>query len=378
VVFAHTARRGRAEAVITRRRGSATFADVKNRAMTDAADASRYARQTAFPGVGKAGQERLLKARVAVVGAGALGAASCEQLVRSGVGFTRVIDRDVLEESNLGRQALYTADDAARRLPKAVALAAHLRRFNPGVVVDPICGDLSAENARELFDDVDLIVDGTDNFETRYLVNDYAVMRGIPWLYGACVAARGLSAVVLPGETPCLRCLYPDPPPAGSSETCETAGILAPAAHVVASLQVAEALKILVGATAAVRRAWVSIELWPFRIAEFGGDAPAPADDCPCCGRREFPFLDGASQPRTVRYCGRDAVQVIPARRADVDLAALAARLSAAGAVERNEFLVVLTAPPHVVTVFADGRALIKGVKDAAHARALYDRYVGS
>jgi adenylyltransferase/sulfurtransferase len=342
------------------------------------ASQARYARQTAFPGVGKAGQARLLSSRVAVVGAGALGAALAEQLVRSGVGFTRVIDRDVLEESNLGRQALYTAADVARKLPKAVALAEHLRAFNPDVAVDPRVSDLSAENADELLDDVDLVLDGADNFETRYLVNDHAVRAGRPWIYGACVASRGLSAVVLPGETPCLRCLYPEPPPPGTAETCETSGILAPAAHLVASLQVVEALKLLVGARDAVRRTWLSCELWPYRMVEFGGAAPRPDPQCPCCGRREFPFLEGGAQPRTIKYCGRDAVQVIPARRSALDLSALAARLSALGRVERNEFLLVLDVPPHVVTVFADGRALLKGVRDAAEARSLYDRYVGS
>ncbi len=344
----------------------------------DRAKSPRYARHIAFPGVGSAGQARLIAGRVAIVGAGALGAALAEQLVRSGVGFTRVIDRDVLEESNLGRQSLYTAADAAARLPKAVALAAHLRAFNPEVVIDPKVEDLSAENASELFDDVDVVVDGTDNFETRYLVNDYAVSNKKPWVYGACVASRGLTAVVLPGETPCLRCLYPEPPPPGSGETCETAGILAPAANLVASLQAVEVVKLLVGARDKVRRTWLSIDLWPFRLYEFGGSDPHPDPACPCCGAREFPFLDGATQPRTIKYCGRDAVQVIPARRAGLDLDALARRLSALGQVERNEFLLVLTAPPHVVTVFADGRALIKGVSDPAKARALYDRYVGS
>lgn len=346
--------------------------------MTDAADRPRYARSVAFPGVGREGQRRLAAGRVAIVGAGALGASLGEQLVRSGVGFTRVIDRDVLEESNLGRQALYTAEDAARRLPKAVALAAHLRRFNPEVVVEPRVEDLSAENVEDLLGDVDVVVDGTDNFETRYLVNDLAVRRGTPWVYGACVAARGLSAVVLPGETPCLRCLYPDPPPPGSAETCETAGILAPTATLVASLEAVEVLKLLVGAKDRVRRSWLSVELWPFRCVELGADDSRPDPDCPCCGRREFPFLEGAAGPRTIKYCGRDAVQVIPGRRAALDLAALEARLRAAGRVERNEFLLVLDAPPHVVTVFADGRALVKGVKDPAEARSLYDRFVGS
>ena len=346
--------------------------------LVDRAKSPRYARHVAFPGVGAAGQAKLLSGRVAIVGAGALGAALAEQLVRSGVGFTRVIDRDVLEESNLGRQSLYTAADAARRLPKAVALAGHLRAFNPEVVIDPKVEDLSAENAPELFDDVDVVVDGTDNFETRYLVNDYAVNRKKPWVYGACVASRGLTAVVLPGETPCLRCLYPEPPAPGSGETCETAGILAPAANLVASLQAVEVVKLLVGARDKVRRTWASIDLWPFRLFEFGGNDPRPDPECPCCGKGEFPFLDGAAQPRTIKYCGRDAVQVIPARRSALDLAALERRLSAVGQVERNEFLLVLTAPPHVVTVFADGRALIKGVSDASAARVLYDRYVGS
>jgi molybdopterin/thiamine biosynthesis adenylyltransferase len=346
--------------------------------MTTGPDAPRYARHVAFPGVGKEGQARLLRSRATIVGAGALGASLAEQLVRSGVGFVRVVDRDVLEESNLGRQSLYTADDAARRLPKAVALAGHLRAFNPGVTIEPCVADLSAENADELLGDADVVVDGTDNLDTRYLVNDFCVRAKKPWVYGACVASRGMSAVILPGETPCLRCLYPEPPPPGSTETCETSGILAPAATLVASLQAVEVVKLLVGARDKVRRTWLSIELWPFRLFEFGGADPKPDPECPCCGAGEFPFVEGSTQPRTIKYCGRDAVQVIPARRATLDLAALAARLASVGRVERNEFLLVLEVPPHVLTVFADGRALVKGVKEPAEARSLYDRYVGS
>jgi molybdopterin-synthase adenylyltransferase len=346
--------------------------------VTDRADSPRYARIVAFPGVGRAGQEKLLRSRVAVVGAGALGAAACEQLARTGVGYLRVIDRDLVEESNLGRQATYTAEDAAKRLPKAVALAGHLRTFNPDVVVDPRVEDLSADGADDALADVDLVLDGTDNFETRYLVNDDAVKRGRPWLYAACVASRGMAATILPGETPCLRCLYPDPPPPGSSETCETSGILAPAAQIAASLQVVEAVKLLIGARDVLRRAQHGQS-----GSGFGSSPPNSwrrngHSSNVAHARREFPFLEGASQPRTIKYCGRDAVQVIPARRTTLDLAALATRLSAAGSVERNEFLVALDAPPYVVTVFADGRALIKGVKEAAEARAVYDRYVGS
>jgi molybdopterin-synthase adenylyltransferase len=336
----------------------------------------RYARQVAFPGIGEEGQRRLLSSSAAIVGAGALGAAIAEQLARSGVGQLTIVDRDVLEESNLGRQALYTSDDAARRLPKAIALAGHLRAINPEISINPVVAELGPANVETLLGRQDLVLDGTDNLETRYVVNDFAVRGGKPWIYGGCVGARGITAVIVPGHSACLRCVYPDLPPPGTLETCETAGILAPAASVVASLEAVEAIKLLAGHPDETRRTWLSVDLWPFRVVEIAASAPRPG--CPCCGRREFPFLVARAGTMAVTLCGRDAVHVTPGRAAKIDLDALATRLAAVGRVRRHEHVLLFTADSREVTVFEDGRALIKGTGDTAAARSLYDRYIGA
>ena len=316
---------------------------------------------------------------MAVVGAGALGTSSSELLARAGVGRLRILDRDIVEESNLGRQALFTAEDARLGRPKAVALAEHLRAFNPEIEIEPRVVHLDHRNVHRCLDDVDLVLDGCDNFETRYLLNDHSVARGRPWIYGACVGARGLTAVILPGVTPCLRCLFPDPPPAGSTETCDQAGIIGPAATLIASLQAAEALKILVGDLEAVRRTLLSVELWPFRLVEVGGPSPEPVAGCPACGQREFPFLEGRSRSEQTVFCGRDSVQILPAGdRGGVDLQELEKRLAPTLTCRRNAFALRVELEAHALTVFDDGRALVSGTSDPALARALYDRYVGS
>jgi adenylyltransferase/sulfurtransferase len=341
-------------------------------------DSPRYSRQVLFPPIGIGGQARLLGRRVAIVGCGALGTALAEMMCRAGVGHLRLIDRDVVEESNLGRQSLYTAADARDTLPKAAALRGHLLAFNPEVEIVAEVADLNASTAPRLLDGVELILDGSDNFDTRYLMNDYAVSHQIPWIYGACIASRGLSAVILPGETPCLRCLFPEPPPAGSAETCDTAGIIAPAATLIAALQAAEALKLLVGARSAVRRTLVSVELWPFRLVELGGKDPRPVPECVACQQRRFPYLEGLDRARTLTYCGRDAVQVVPGGgRSEVDLDALERRLAAHFRCRRNDFVLRVELEDRGLVIFADGRALITGTGDPAEARSLYDRYVG-
>lgn len=339
----------------------------------------RYGRQVLFGPVGAGGQRRLLASRVAVVGCGALGATLGELLARSGVGRILLVDRDVVEPVNLGRQALYTDEDAKRALPKAEALRRHLLDFNPGITVEAHVMDLGADQARDILGDADLVLDGTDNFDTRYLINDLAIARGIPWVYGACVGARGMTATVIPGVTPCLRCLFPEPPPPGSTETCDTAGIIAPAATLVASLQAAEGLKILVGDREAVHRGVVSVELWPFRIVELGADAE-PDPQCPACASRDLHWLEGGGRGRSEILCGRGSVQVLPAPgRGRVDLQALERRLAATCTSRLQEFVLQVDVPGgHRLTVFDDGRALVSGTSDPAAARALYDRYVGA
>ena len=346
--------------------------------MTDFSS-TRYSRQVLFPPIGASGQHKLSRATVVLVGCGALGATLAEQMARVGVGRLVLIDRDVVEVSNLGRQALYTQADADESLPKAAALAGHLAAFNPEIELVPHVSDLNATTIRELLQGADLVLDGTDNFDTRYLVNDWAVANGVPWIYGACVASRGLTAVILPGATPCLRCLFPEPPPAGTAETCDTSGIIAPAATVVASLQVAEALKILTGAKDEIRRTLLSIELWPFRVFELGGADPAPRPDCPCCANRSFDWLDAASRTRVLTYCGRDAVQVVPSTASrGFDLDAVERRLSSSFPTRRNDYVLKVDLQDHALTVFDDGRALVSGTGDPDIARSIYDRYVGS
>ncbi len=331
----------------------------------------RYSRQILFPGIGEAGQLRLLDARIAVAGCGALGSFQAGALARAGVGFLRIIDRDYVELSNLQRQWLFDECDAEQGLPKAVAAARKIASINRDVRAEPVVADLSASNAADLFDDVDLVLDGTDNFETRYLINDYAVERGRPWIYGAAVGSYGITMPVVPAKTACLRCVYPDPP-AGAQPTCETAGVLGSITALIASLQVAEALKILCGAEPS--RKITTADVWRGEIRQMS--QPGPSADCPACARREFPYLkESARAP--VSLCGHNAVQ-IHERRRPLDLRDLAARLKPLGKVRSNEFALRFETPPYLLTIFPDGRAIVKGTTDTGVARSLYARYIGA
>jgi adenylyltransferase/sulfurtransferase len=333
----------------------------------------RYSRQELFEGIGPQGQERLRRARVLLVGCGALGSCLAEMMTRAGVGQLTVVDRDYVEPSNLQRQSLFEEEDAARGLPKAAAAEARLRRINSEVAVRGLVADLGAENAEELVRGMDLVLDGTDNFETRFLVNDVCVRLGVPWIYGACVGSYGLALLVRPGLTPCLRCVLGARPDPGSGPTCDTAGVVAPIVHVVAGIQAAEALKLLAGRTESLLPGMATVDLWQgvFDVMDLSGTRPR----CPGCvlGRFEAPEPAGSAV-----LCGRDAVQIRAPRGARVDLAALAERLRAAGAVSRNEHLVRFRADDAELVVFADGRAIVKGVHDPAAARSLYAKYVGA
>lgn len=335
----------------------------------------RYSRQILFAGIGEAGQQHLLDARVAVAGCGALGSFQAGALARAGVGFVRVIDRDYVELSNLQRQWLFDEADAEQNLPKAVAAARRIGSINSDVRVEPVVADLTPSNVEDLLGDVDLVLDGTDNFETRYLINDFAVERSLPphnlpWIYGAAVASYGIVMAVTPGESACLRCVYPDPP-AGAQPTCETAGVLAPVTALIASLQVAEAIKLLCGVRPA--RKITTVDVWSGEIRQVA--QPGPVADCPACGRREFPYLNGERRA-PVSLCGQNAVQ-IHERARPLQLRDLAARLAPLGAVRTNEFALRFEAPPYLLTIFPDGRAIIKGTTDIGLARSLYARYIG-
>ncbi|MCX7624169.1 MAG: ThiF family adenylyltransferase [Thermomicrobium sp.] len=342
--------------------------------MTDDQPHERYHRQILLPSIGRSGQERLRRGRVCVLGVGALGSQVAQLLARAGVGFLRLVDRDVVDWTNLQRQVLYEEADVEAGLPKAVAAARALARINREVSVEPVVQDVDAASILPLLQDVAIVVDGSDNFELRYLLNDAALELGTPWVYGGAVGTLGTTATILPGETACLRCLFPDPPPPGIAPTCDTAGVLGPAAALVGALQAAEVLKLLVGDRENLNRSLVTIDLWSLELARI----PAVRrPDCPACGLGERRFLRARAPSRTVQLCGRDAVQVSVSPRQELDLAALATRLAALGSVLHNPYLIRFTVDGYELTVFRDGRAIVRGTTDPALARSLYARYVG-
>jgi molybdopterin/thiamine biosynthesis adenylyltransferase len=334
---------------------------------------NRYSRQVLFRGIGEEGQKRLAGGRVAVVGCGATGSAVASLLARSGVGTLRIIDRDYVELSNLQRQSLFDEADAAESLPKAIAGARKIAAFNSQIVIEPQVADLTPENIESLLAGMQLILDGTDNFETRYLVNDYCVKNSLPWIYAAAVGSYGVTLNILPGQTACLACVFPDPPH-GTFETCETAGILNSAVNLVASVEASEALKFLVGAQDKLRQTLLAFDVWRNERAEVA--AAKPRADCRACAERDFLHLAGEGRPH-ITLCGRNSVQ-IHERHRPIDFTEITQRLSPHGAVRHNDFVLKFWHEPYEMTLFPDGRAIIKGTTDTAVARSLYARYVGS
>ena len=333
----------------------------------------RYSRQVLFPGIGSEGQRKLAAARVGLVGCGATGSALASLLARSGVGIIRIIDRDYVEPSNLQRQSLFDESDAAQSLPKAIAAARKIAAFNSQIVIEPQVADLVPANAEMLLDGMHLLLDGTDNFETRYLLNDFAVRASRPWIYTAAIGSYAVTLNVLPGETACLACLFPDPPH-GAFETCETAGILNSAVNLAASIAATEAIKMLVGANERVRRTLLSFDVWTNEHSEVRAENPRPG--CRACGMRDFTQLAGEGRPH-ITLCGRNSVQ-IHERHRPVDFSEVSLRLKPHGAVRHNDFVLKFWPEPYEMTLFPDGRAIIKGTTDTAVARSLYARYVGS
>jgi molybdopterin-synthase adenylyltransferase len=333
----------------------------------------RYSRQLLFAGIGREGQQQLRQSRVAIVGCGAIGSALASLLARAGVGTLRIIDRDFVEPSNLQRQSLFDENDAAESLPKAIAAARNILKFNSQMVVEPYVNDLTPENVDQLFSRVHLILDGTDNFETRYLVNDYAVKNRLPWIYSAAVGSYGATMNILPGETACLACLFPESP-TGTLETCDTAGILNSVVSLIASVASTEAIKILVDARQQLRRTLSCFDIWRNQDAEIATVHSRP--DCQVCGRGEFVHLSGQGRAQ-ITLCGRNSVQ-IHAHHRSIDLGDISERLRAHGKVRHNEFILKFFREPFEMTLFPDGRAIIKGTTDTALARSLYARYVGN
>ncbi|TDG00646.1 ThiF family adenylyltransferase [Paenibacillus piri] len=340
--------------------------------------AARYSRQLLFAPIGEQGQAKLIQSRVAIVGMGALGTVLANHMVRAGVGFVRLIDRDFVEASNLQRQMLYDEADATASAPKAIAAADRLKQANSLVELEPVVCDLNPTNAEELLSGVDLILDGTDNFSVRFLINDVSQKLGIPWIYGGAVSSRGVSLTVIPGVTPCLRCLFGQAPAQGTTETCDTAGVIGPIIHTVASHQSTEAFKLLVGAKEQLNRKMVHWDLW-YNQHSAVDVSKARRSDCPACGQGQYDYLDQEAADDTIQtMCGRNSVQIQPVHRAVFDLAEWAERWRPLGTIESNPFLLKLHLDETVTLVlFPDGRLLVQGTDDPVTAKSLYSRYIG-
>jgi adenylyltransferase/sulfurtransferase len=335
----------------------------------------RYSRQIRFAPIGAAGQRKIGASRVVLIGAGALGSVSAELLVRAGVGFIRIVDRDLVELSNLQRQSLYDEDDVRNSLPKATAAAAKLHRINSQVVIEPVVDDVNPSTVEDYIKDVDLVLDALDNFETRFVINDACARHQRNWIYTAAVGSYGLVLPIVPGHSPCLRCLIGSLPAPGSSPTCDSEGVIAPITHIIASIQVAEAIKLMVEPT---RRECelVTYDVWTHRFQRLVPDTHA-MKTCPVCAESRYEYLD--SDPlRTVTLCGRNAVQLIPSVKSDLDFHKLSDSIGNSGAVQYNEFLLRCSSPPFELTLFKDGRAIVKGTEDGGLARSLYSKIVGA
>lgn len=343
-------------------------------------DLERYSRQMLVSGIGEEGQRRLLASRVLVCGCGALGSVLADSLARAGVGFLRIVDRDFVELSNLQRQVLFDEDDVAARLPKSIAAAAKLARINSDITLEPIVADIDHTNILKYFEGIDLVVDGTDNFEVRFLINDASLETSTPWVYGGCVGSHGQTMAIFPGESACLRCLIQDVPPPGSAETCDTAGVLGAAINVVASLQTVAALKILTGRADEVEPVLTVVDVWDGTYRQMGMGDLRERSGCQACIEGERTWLRGERGTETTVLCGRNAVQVAPPPGLSLSLEELAKRLESVGQVTANPYLLrLLVADSEMdLTVFSDGRAIIKGTDDLGVARSLYARYIGN
>jgi len=335
----------------------------------------RYSRQIRFAPIGEAGQQRLQSSRVLVVGLGALGSVAADQIIRAGVGFVRLVDRDFVELSNLQRQSLFDEEDIRSNLPKAAAAEAKLRHVNSSVQIEARVDDVNPANIEDYIADVDLVLDALDNFETRFVINDACAKHRKPWIYTAAVGSYGLVMPILPGTTPCLRCLLGNLPAPGTSATCETAGVIAPITHVIASIQVAEALKFLTGNLDAADIRLISYDIWSHRFQriDVGDEAMAT---CLVCSTGRFEYLNGTPL-RTVTLCGRNAVQLIPGVKGDINFAELSKSIAAFGPVQFNDFLLKCSCPPYELTLFKDGRAIVKGTEETGLARSVYSKMVG-
>ena len=336
----------------------------------------RYSRQILFKEIGEEGQRRLTASSVVIIGCGALGSAQAESLARAGLGRLRIVDRDFVEPSNLHRQSMFTESDAAERLPKAVAAANHLQAINSDIRVEPEVRDVNHSNIEQLIKGSDLILDGTDNFDTRYLINDACVKHDVTWIYGAAVGSYGVTMTIQPHQTPCLRCIFDEPPPAASAPTCDTAGVIMPIINVVAAVQVSEALKLLTGNEKDLHRSLLQFDVWRNEWRKITPGSPSP--DCQTCGRREFTTLAATGNDFAAVLCGRNAVQISPSSPTQIDLKSLAERLRQAGDVKFNDYLLRFRTRDYELTIFKDARSIISGTDQIATARSVYAKYIGT
>lgn len=337
----------------------------------------RYSRQILYPPIGVEGQKKIAAARVLIMGCGALGTAIANHMARAGVGLLRIVDRDFIEENNLQRQTLFDEADIAAGLPKAVAAERKLRQINSQISVEGIVADVNYTNVEELVRRADLVLDGTDNFETRFLINDACVKHGVPWIYGGCVGSSGMTMNIIPGQTPCLRCVWEEAPPPGFAPTCDTAGIIGPIAGVVAALECAEALKLLTGNLAELSRDLITVELWPISLTRHPVSKLREVADCPACKHGLFKALEPQESTHITALCGRGAVQITPRNPEHLDLVTLADTLSKLGQVKRSPFMLKFSVGDYTLTIFPDARAIIQGTTDFSVARGLYAKYIG-
>lgn len=335
----------------------------------------RYSRQILFSGIGEEGQRRLAAAQVLIVGCGALGSAHAESLARAGVGRLRIVDRDFVEPSNLQRQTMFTESDAEKRLPKAIAAANHLRQINSEIEIDPHVTDVNYSNIEQLIESCDVLIDGTDNFATRYLINDACVKHNITWIYGAAVGSYGVTMTIRPHQTACLRCLFEEAPPAASAPTCDTAGVIMPIINVVSAVQVTETLKLLTGRIEELHGSLMQFDVWRNEWRRIGPGAPRA--DCLTCGLARYETLSRAAEGAAV-LCGRDAIQISPSQPTRINFSSLAERLRRLGEVKFNEYLLRFKTGNFELTVFQDARSIIRGTDEIATARSLYAKYIGT
>ena len=339
----------------------------------------RYVRQMRYPPIGEEGQQKLSRSRALICGCGALGSVMANTLARSGVGSLRLVDRDFLETNNLQRQVLYDEEDVAAGIPKAIAAQRRLQKINSQIEIEAIVTDVDHTNIGDLVEQVDVILDGTDNFETRFLLNDVSLQSGIPWIYGGCIGAEGQTMTIVPGETPCLHCLMQGgPPPPGTTPTCDSAGILGSIVNVIASYQALEALKLLSGNRAAISRSLTVFELWDNRIRQVKLSGLGEAVNCPSCQQGLRPWLEGERGSHTAVLCGRNSVQLSFPEQETLSLTLLEEKLHGLGQVTRNQYLLRAEIEHYRITVFPDGRAIIGGTDDIAEAKTVYARYIGN